>query len=148
MESFFPKWVEDINTGFSILGFLITLYVAYEIREIKSSFLSKARLPEYIKDLKTAGSNLSTSLNNWPAEKNSAHEQIKIAVTILSSSSSIIPRRDRSTIDETIKKLKLTKNEFHSNPKCTESSHVWDLYGDIQSCITCMTQVSKNMKWE
>lgn len=148
MESFFPKWVEDINTGFSILGFLITLYVAYEVRDIKASFLSKARLPEYIKDLKTVGSSLSASLNNWPTDKNTAHEQIKIAVTILISSSPIIPKRDRSTIDDTIKKLKKTKDEFHSNPQCNESNHVWDLYGDIQSCITCMSQVSKNMKWE
>lgn len=147
MESVFPQWVQDINTGLSILGFAVTLFVLFEVKYIKNSFLSRARLPEVIKDLEKAGSILNGNLGQWPIQYNEARCQIKIAAVLMKSASKMLPANERKELLRTHKKL-ITAVQNFSQQQYTNVEAVWDLYSDIQSSIASITQVSKNNRWE
>lgn len=147
MPSAIPQWIQDIETGLSLLGFGITLYVLFEVKFIKNTFLSRARLPELIKDLQKAGSVLNGQLDQWPAQRNEALCQIKVAASLLKSASTMLPKSEREELLKTHKKLTSAAQSFSSQqPLSTDS--IWDLYSDIQSSIASMTQVSKNNRWE
>lgn len=147
MPSVIPQWVQDINTGLSILGFGITLYVLFEIKLIKNTFLSRARLPEIIRDLESAGSTLSDQLGQWPSQRNEAICQIKVAASLLKSASFMVPTAERNELLKTHKKL-VGAAQSHSSKQPISTDSIWDLYSDIQSSIASMTQISKNNRWE
>lgn len=147
MSSVFPQWVQDLNTGFGVLGFFITVYVTFQVRSIKRSFLSRARLPELVQDLEKAGSALSASLDGWPIRKNHARSQIKIAASLLHSATSILPKDERKIASAANMKLRSAAERLDTAEfECADL--VWDLYADVQSTITSLKQVSKNRKWE
>ncbi len=147
LQSFFPQWAQDLNTGVSFIGFMITLYVLIEVKYIKNSFLRRARLPEVAKELSQVGSKLSNSLGQWPAQRNEAHCQIKVAASLLKSVAKMLPNEEKKEIIQTQKKLIAAANNFNQ-PQFVLVDSVWDLYSDIQSAITSMNQLSKNIKWE
>lgn len=141
------QWIQDIDTLLSLLSFFVTLYVWWAVREIKNTFFTRARLPEYLKDLEMARSALSVSLDQWPTQRHTAHEQIKICVAILVSSRSILPKEEKTEINKIIDKLNVATVEFLSQ-KYDDVKNVWDLYSDIQFGITSMSQLSKNIRWK
>lgn len=147
MPSVFPQWAQDINTGLGVFGFLITVYVMIEVRSIKRSFLSRARLPELVRDLEKAGSALNASLDGWPLRRNDARSQIKIAASLLHSATSILPKEERRIASAANEKLRAAAERF-DRPEFEQADPVWDLYSDVQSTITSLKQVSKNLKWE
>lgn len=147
LPSAIPQWIQDINTGLSLLGFGITLYVLFEVKFIKSTFLSRARLPELIRDLEKAGSVLNGQLGQWPAQRNEALCQIKVAASLLKSASAMVPKTERDELLKTHEKLTGAAKNF-SSQQAISTDFVWDLYSDIQSSIASMTQVSKNNRWE
>lgn len=147
LVSFFPQWAQDLNTGLSFLGFLISAYTLYEVKRIKASFLARARLPDIIKELSEAGSALNTILGKWPKQRNEARGYIKVSATLLKSALPMLVGEEKKEISKIQEKLSVAANNF-SNPNYPNTNEAWDIYSDIQSCLTTLTQVSKNMKWE
>jgi hypothetical protein len=147
LSSYFPQWAQDLNTGLSFIGFLITLYVLLEVKSIKNSFLRRARLPEVVKELSKVGSTLSSNLGQWPSQRNEVHCQIKVAASLLKSATKLLPKEEKKEVLQTQKKLKNAADDFNQ-PRFMQVDAVWDLYSDIQSAITSMNQLSKNIKWE
>lgn len=114
MPSVIPQSIQDVNTGLSLLGFAITLYVLFEVKFIKNTFLSRARLPELIRDLSKAGSILNGHLGGWPAQRNEALCQIKVAASLLESASPMVPKVERQELLQTHKKLTGAAQSFAS----------------------------------
>ena len=147
VASIFPQWAQDLSTGFSLIGFFITAYVLVEVRRIKSAFLARARLPDLIKELSKAGSALNIHLGQWEKQRNEARGQIKIAAALIKSALTMLPKPEKSELELIHKKLVDAAQHF-SDEEYSNIDAGWDLYSDIQSCITSMNQVTKNMKWE
>jgi hypothetical protein len=147
LATIFPQWIQDLNTGFSLIGFFVTIYVLVEVRRIKSAFLARARLPDLIKELSKAGSALNSHLGQWDSRRNEARGQIKIAATLIKSTLSMLPKPERTELERIQKKL-VDAGQHFSDQRHSNVEAAWDLYSDIQSCITSLNQVTKNMKWE
>ncbi|MCX8516796.1 MAG: hypothetical protein ORN29_01750 [Rhodoferax sp.] len=147
LASFFPQWAQDLNTGLSFVGFLITAYTLYEIKRIKASFMARARLPDIIKELGKNGSSLNTILGTWPSQRNEARSHIRVSATLLNSALPMLEGADKKELSKIQEKLSSAAKGF-SDPDYPNHDEAWDIYADIQSCITIITQVSKNMKWE
>lgn len=147
MPSAIPQWIQDANTALSLLGFAITLYVLFEVKFIKNTFLSRARLPELVRDLTKAGSTLNGHLGEWPSQRNEALCQIKVAASLLKSASAMVPKTEKHELIKTHKKLTAAAQSFSSGHNIS-TDVVWDLYSDIQSSIASMTQIAKNKRWE
>lgn len=148
MSSVIPQWLQDLNTALSLLGFLITLYVLFEVKRIKASFKARARLPDLIRELGRAGSALSASLDQWPSQRHEAFGQVKIAATLLGSTLEIVSATDRKELKRVKAKLSKAGKGYLLRPQSTPADTMWDLYSDVQSCLTSLTQISKNKKWE
>jgi hypothetical protein len=147
VASIFPQWAQDLSTGLSLIGFFITVYVLVEVRRIKSAFLARARLPDLIKELSKAGSALNTHLGQWEKQRNEARGQIKIAAALIKSALVMLPKPEKIALTLIHKKLVDAAQDF-PDEKYSNIDAGWDLYSDIQSCITSLNQVTKNMKWE
>ncbi|WP_218673443.1 hypothetical protein [Chromobacterium haemolyticum] len=147
MASTFPQWAQDLNTGLSFISSIVTIYVLIEVKSIKNSFLRKARLPEIIRDLSKAGSILSSTLNDLPAQRNAFHCQIKIAASLIQSTIKILPKEEKKEIERVHSKLAIAASDFN-HPRLSHADALWDLYSDIQSTISSMRQLVKNVKWE
>lgn len=147
MPSVIPQWIQDVNTGLSLLGFAITLYVLFEVKFIKDTFLLRVRLPELIRDLTKAGSTLNGHLGEWPAQRNEALCQIKVAASLLKSASIMVPKTEKNELLQTQMKLTGAAQSFVSGEDIS-TDLIWDLYSDIQSSIASMNQIAKNNRWE
>ncbi|MES2983987.1 MAG: hypothetical protein V4735_02235 [Pseudomonadota bacterium] len=142
--SFIPQWLNDANTLVSLLGFGLTVYVTITLSSIKSSFLSRARLPDVIKDLDSASSALNGCLNQWPDQRNDAMIGIKTIISLLRATKSMVPKSNRSEI----KRLVVTLEQISKPAANLSVDEIWAVYGDIKSVIVSITQASLNSKWE
>ena len=147
MQSLFPQWLQDLNTSLGIVGFGITVYVMFQVGSIRRSFLSRARLPEIIKELRKAGSALNDNLAQWPSRKNDARSQVKIAASLLQSALFLVPRDARSSLETLHRRLAESARDF-SDPRFNNPDVAWDVYSDVQSAITQLSQSVRNLKWE
>lgn len=147
MASYFSQWFQDLNTGLSFIGFLITSYTLYEVTGIKASFLARARLPDIIEELAKTGSALSSILGTWPKQRNEARSHIKVSAALLKSALPMLAGAEKREASKIQVKLSSAANKF-SEPNYPSVDEAWDIYSDIQSCISSLTQVSKNMKWK
>lgn len=59
----------DLSTVLSVLGFIVTLWVLQQTRDIKKSFTNKARLPEIQKELNKCASKINTLMKDWEGGK-------------------------------------------------------------------------------
>jgi hypothetical protein len=120
--------------------------VLIEVRYIKKSFLRRARLPEIIKELEKASSDLSKCLSQWPDQRNQAKSLIKIAASLLKSTKKMLTNEEKQEIENKLQNLENAANAS-GNTKISQED-CWDLYSDILSALKTLEQLSKNIKWE
>ena len=147
MNSFFPQWLQDINTALGLIGFVITVVVMIQVGTIKRSFRSRARLPEIITELEQSGSALNKALDGWPARRNDAQSHIKIAASLIQSTLQFVPNPTKKQGKLIHKKLETAAKTFMEK-KYDSAGAVWDLYSDIQSVIVSLNQATRNLNWE
>jgi hypothetical protein len=146
LQSIFPQWAQDLNTGLGIVGFLITCYVMYEVASIRKSFRSRARLPEIVKNLQTAGSSLNGILADWPMRKDDARVPIKNATHLLGAAMFLVKGDAKGSVRRLRKKLNTLARDF-SDVKYDDPAQAWDIYSDIQASITLLSQTVSDQKW-
>lgn len=137
-----PEWIKDLETLFSLLGFLITLYVLYEVRAIRRAFKSRARLPEIAKDLSATGSEISKLLKDWPTNRPVIKGKFKIVVTLLDVALEFVSGSQRADMRRVRLRIK------NALPGFSDTTDAWELYTDIQTAIQALSQASKNAKWD
>lgn len=147
LNSVFPMWLQDLNTGLGIVGFVITVIVMIQVASIKRSFRSRARLPEVVKELQKAGSALSTNLDGWPARKNDALMQVKVASVLVRNAIPLVAGDTKKQLKAIHKKFLAAADTF-DDPKYQSLDAAWDLYSDVQQVITNLSQSIRTLKWD
>lgn len=147
--SIFPTWINDIGTLSSIVGLFITIFILYEAKKIRESFLRRARLPEVIKELSTANNKISKSLQNWPNEEKSGIHQLTIAKELLENLRSKLPEQEKKKVSAFIQKLEV-KSWLIFSSTITEANEdkAWELYSGLSGLITSLKQLQKDSKWD
>ena len=146
LPSIFPQWAQDLNTSLGLIGFVITVVVMLQVAGIRRSFRSRARLPEIVKDLETAGSNLNRTLDGWPSKKNDARSHIKVAASLLQAATPLLPRDARQVIKDSHGKLAGSMKNFNDR-KYNDPDEAWEIYSEIQSSITHLGQSVRSLNW-
>lgn len=152
MTSYFPQWVQDLNTAlsffgflFTTLGFALTIYVTYQVSHIRKHYLARGRLPSVVKDLEAIGSALSAHLANWPANEHAFNGQIQLTVPLLKTASRMVRRADGAEVRELARSLARKKKGANS---AAADSDAWAMYYEVQKVVMALSQVVKNMDWE
>ena len=109
MNSNLPPWLQDLGTLSSVFGLFVTIFLLFEARTIKNSFIRKARLPEIAKDLSKASSLLSSHLKKWDQEKNLAVEQFALIKGLLENLFPKLPDEEKRMVKNYTKKLIVAK---------------------------------------
>ena len=147
MASVFPQWAQDLNIALGFVGFFITIVVMVQVWSLRRSFRTRARLPEIVRDMEAIGSLLSAALEGWPAKRTEARGHIKNAASVMQSADSFLNKPVRTRTKQIQRKLDAAALAF-SDKKFDDPETVWDLYSDIQSVITGLNQISKNLRWD
>jgi len=145
LESVLPNWIKDIETILSLFGLVITISVLFKVEGIRKNFLRRARMPDIHKSLSSTSSKYNESLNDWPSLYKDAHFELITAQTLLRVAVSMTKRSDSPEIHSAHKSIKSAIKKFKST---TSYDEAWRLYVDMQSAMTAMNQLKRNMKWE
>jgi|AntDeeMinimDraft_4_1070355.scaffolds.fasta_scaffold05561_4 hypothetical protein len=147
-----PEWLTDLNkigSVSSILGLVVTLFLLYEARKIRNSFLRRARLPEVNRDLLKSTSQLSDNLKNWSADKNPSLETFSTIKALLENIREKLPSDEKRKVDEYLSNLHSKKWWFINGPlsELTEDE-AWSRYTDLSGLVTSLQQLAKDSKWD
>lgn len=133
----------------SIIGLVVTVFLFYEARGIKQSFLRRARLPEVNKDLSKLISGLPNQLGNWNADKTKALESFYKIKALLENLESKLPTDQKKKVQNVLGKLEPKRyfifNESLSN--LTENL-AWDIYTELCGIVTHLEQLAKDSNWD
>ena len=148
METLVPDWLNFLAAISSIVGVLLSILVYREAKEIRRSFLRKARLPELIADLGKTSKTLSKCLIDWPNEKRAGIKEIHVAVGLLENVEKKIPDEQRKRIRTAI--AKLSKRRLFKKEAVTDATEdqAWDYYNELSAAITALEQLVKDTKWD
>src|SRR5690554_2470287 len=98
-----PEWLTDLNrlgSLSSILGLIVTLFLLYEARKIRNSFLRRARLPEVNRELSKSTSQLSENLKGWSSDKKPSLETLSTIKALLENVRGKLPSEEKRKVDE------------------------------------------------
>ncbi|MUH95238.1 hypothetical protein GNP63_01555 [Aliivibrio fischeri] len=149
MTSYFPQWFIDLGTVLTVLGFIITLWLLWLTKDIKNSFLRRARLPQIIRELKSESTKLSSHLKKWEDEERDAIKQLSICKALLTNLVSKLPETEQKKCKEFIKKMTPRKFLiFRGKVTCINEDRAWELYTELSELTTILIQLEKDSKWD
>lgn len=144
MQNLVPDWLPHLNEWLSALGFLMTAYVTYGLHSIRKSFLSRARLPDLTKGMEKSCSQLSSLLNSWSDHNATLFiQELKKVAALMESAKAILNRQDAVNLRKSLKKI-----QSGIDAARISKDDGWNLYGDIQGCISSLEQVQQNLQWQ
>lgn len=143
------SWVADLSTILSIVGFAISIWLLIMAKDIRKSFLRRARLPEVIKELNSASKKLSEHLKNWTTDEKEVIMQLSISKALLENLIPKVPEAEQKKCKDFIntmapKKFYIFSSQFS---KVTEDQ-AWVLYTLLSEVTTMLTQLAKDSKWD
>ncbi|EHK9186442.1 MULTISPECIES: hypothetical protein [Vibrio] len=149
MNSVFPQWFVDIATFTTVIGFFLTLWLLYEARHIRNSFLRRARLPQVTKELKAVSKTLSSHLKSWGTQKEDARNQLSISRALLENLIPKLPNEEQKKCKAFVKQLKprkwlIIKDSLSS----VDEDQAWELYTELSAITTMLIQLEKDSKWD
>lgn len=147
-----PEWLTDLNklgSLSSILGLIVTLFLLYEARKIRNSFLRRARLPEVNRELSKSTSQLSEKLKSWSSDKNPSLETFSTIKALLENIREKLPSEEKRKVDEYLSSLHPKKWWFINSPlsELTEDE-AWNRYTALSGLVTSLQQLAKDSKWD
>jgi len=144
-----PQWIQNLSIVFSLIGFVVTCFLLIEARDIKNSFLRKARIPEIVTELTDVSIKLARNLRKWDSESNLALARLEISKSLLESIEKKLPNHEKKKVANLIGKLNVKKWFFFKVPiSVLEKDQAWDLYTELSGVITSLTQLEKDSKWD
>ncbi|MCG7537287.1 hypothetical protein [Pseudoalteromonas sp. OOF1S-7] len=147
-----PNWPTDINqigSISSIIGLIVTVFLFFEARSIKNSFIRRARLPEVNRELLKFTSQLSERLKNWESQKTEAIETFSQIKALLQNIKPKLPSEEKRKVDEYLQKLHPKRYLIieGSLSDLTEDD-AWDRYTELSGLVTTLQQLAKDSKWD
>lgn len=149
MTSYLPQWLIDIATIISYLGFAITIAVWFQTKQIRSSFLIRARLPEVNKELRIVSSNISSHILKWTEESKLVHQQLLVSKALIENLMPKLPDSHKKKCKAFIYKLSQRKYFFLvGRISDIDEDEAWKLYTEMSEITTMLIQLEKDSKWD
>ncbi|MEI8573038.1 hypothetical protein U737_05150 [Methylomonas sp. LW13] len=149
MNSLLPQWIIDISSISSIIGLIITIFLFFEARTIRRSFLRRARLPTITKELEKATSEISNRLKTWSTNERPALEMFAKVKALLENIKTKLPIEEQKKINEFLRKLQPRKYMvFKSSISEITEDKGWSLYTDLNTVVTSLQQLVKDSQWD
>ena len=133
----------------SILGLLATIFLIFEAKKLRSSFLRRARLPQITEELSIATSELSENLKFWRQNSAPALHTFSKIEGLLGNIRTKLPGKEKKLVDEFLTLLHPKKYLVLTQPLSQlTDDEAWDRYTKLNSLVTTFEQLTKDMKWD
>lgn len=147
-----PDWLTDINkigSISSIVGLVVAIFILFEAKKIRNSFLRRARLPEINKELAKSASQLSERLKKWSDDKTPCLETFSRVKALLENIKPKLPPEEKKKVDDYLIRLHPKKYWFikDSMSELTDDE-AWERYTDLGGLVTALQQLAKDSKWD
>ena len=129
------------NTA-SIISLIITVYLFYAVRKIKSFYVSKARVPELIRELKEHASHLAEFHRDFEDSSEQVLLEIGKAEVTLKSLRNKVQRPTRKSVSRVLKLIK-TYTPFYRT-----KDNLWKIYVEMQKLIQEIAGAQSDRDWE
>ena len=118
---------------------LLQFFLFIEAREIKKSFIRKARLPDLNNELNSISSKLNEILNNW--DKNDFMVELGKLRGMLEQAKAKLHNDDKEAVGSFLKSLEIVNSELSED-------QAWELYTNFQYVTSRLQQTEKDSKWD
>lgn len=129
----------------SVIGLLVTGFLYYEARSIRRSFLTRARLPEIMKELVAAVSTLSKNVKDWKSDKQPTLLVLQEVKALLENISPKVSKPERVKVDAYL--LKLSPSNSSVQIERFEADQIFKLYNELVGLVSTLKQVNKDSSW-
>lgn len=133
----------NVGNGASILGIGLSLYVIYNVREIRKSYLFTARAPALLRSLHARSSNINDLRKEFLPSIEMIEAELARCLPILESLKRKVGRQERKSISEVIKLI--TANKTLS---AGSKNEVRDIYKELIKVEEAMRNLHKDKQWE
>jgi hypothetical protein len=139
------EWLTLTNTGSlaSILGIGLSLYVIYNVREIRKSYLFTARAPALLKSLRTRSSKINDLLKEFETSIEKIEAELARCLPVLESLKNKVGRHERKSISEVVQLISANKTLSAGSKNA-----VWDIYKELLTVEEAMRNLHKDKQWE
>ena len=110
--SLIPQWIQDLNTLLGLIGFAITIVVWWQVRNVKTSFQAKARLPFLATAIGASCEELDAAMKKTDVTKPDLHLIFGQVSALLATARVLMPKRSRSPVDEAIDAVKAARRQL------------------------------------
>ena len=139
------EWLTLSNIGnvASILGIGLSIYLIYNVREIRKSYLFAARAPDLLKRLRSHSSKIKDLLQAFDVSKHEIEAEFARCSPILESLKRKVGRQERKSISAVVQIIAAKKSLF-AVPK----DAVWDMYTELLRVEEELSNLQKDKQWE
>lgn len=135
--------LSNIGSVASVLGIGLSLYVVYNVREIRNSYLFTARAPALLKSLRVHTSKIKDLLKEFETSIEEVEAELALCSPILESLKRKVGRNERRSISVVVRQI-------ISNKSLSAQSRnaVWNIYKDLVSVEQELSNLHKDKQWE
>lgn len=135
--------LESISKLSSILGVILTIYIAYTIKDVKTLYKFKARIPKQIDDLEQIKSKISIALNEFEHNREEIQLLFGRAEILLESIKKKLNKPDRPIVRNCIIKIKAIK-PFDANMY----DDTFEVYAYLNKTLEAIKDFKEEYSWE
>lgn len=134
------QWVTNLGNIASIIGMGISLYVLFEVRNIKRRFLFKARIPELVASLRKQAKELNSLLRTFDRSAN----EIEAALSVCEATvANLAPKLQ----GETRKAARSFQEHVKQRQAPISKEYTYQLYAKLQALIEAVSHVERDINW-
>lgn len=137
----YQQILSQIGSYASLIGLLITVYVAYQLRQIRNTYIFRVRAPEFIKLLSRRASKLIELGGDFDNSQQSIGLEIAVADVTLRTMQS----RMRGQSRRAVKQLRNSIKDYRQNP---DRDKIYRLYTEIHTVIEEVKELQKELNLE
>lgn len=139
------EWLTLPNIGSvaSIVGIGLSVYVIYNVREIRKSYLFTAWAAALLKSLRTRSSNIKELLDEFATSIDKIEAELARCMPILDSLKRKVTRSERKSISEALRLISANKTLSDGSRQV-----VWDIFKELLKVEEAVSNLQKDKQWE
>lgn len=128
----------DVASLASIIGLILTIFVARSVKALRSRFELRIRLPEVVNDLNAIVADLVILLRDGPNERNKILPHVARSEALVRT----VRRRLTPELQAAVDKYCRTVKQYRE-----KNADGWRVYSHLLELLEELTQTSKDIQW-
>jgi hypothetical protein len=137
------EWFVALVNITSLIGFLLTIWVLFDVRNIKSYYVFKVRVPQHVKKLKKYAANLSEYMNDFEGMLPQVEMELASIEVELESLRRKLDRKPGRPVDQLLRDVKAYNKAQTKDIKALRRIHI-----DLHKAVTRIEEIQEDLRWE